>query len=103
MNLDRVLEKVFNDLKRPLIFQVRQYFEKRKEVISVSLIDEKKGKSIASFRVVLSLRTGKKVSQGIKIQPLGYDLGLSFDYFNSVFDSWDDYSDVLEGGVISEF
>lgn len=97
MKLDDVLNKLYQDLNRPMIFQVRQYFEKYSEVVSVSFIDEEIGKSVGSVRIILDLRKGKKYSQGIKISPLGFELGLSFNYFSDLMEKWNDFEDILEG------
>lgn len=102
MKLDGVLNKLYQDLNRPMIFQVRQYFEKYSEVVSVSFIDEEIGKSVGSVRIILDLRKGKKYSQGIKISPLGFELGLSFNYFSDLMEKWNDFEDILEGGMFFE-
>ena len=90
MKLDDVLNKLYQDLNRPMIFQIRQYFEKYSEVVSVSFIDKEIGKSVGSVRIILDLRKGKKYSQGIKISPLGFEL----------MEKWNDFEDILEGGMV---
>lgn len=100
MKLDDILNELYQDLKRPMIFQIRQYFEKYSEVISVSFIDEEIGRSIGSVRIILDLRKGKKYSQGVKISPLGFELGLTFKYFSELMEKWNEYDDVLEGGMM---
>lgn len=100
MKLDDILKELYQDLKRPMIFQIRQYFEKHSEVISVSFIDEEIGRSIGSVRIILDLRKGKKYSQGVKISHLGFELGLTFKYFSELMEKWNEYDDVLEGGMM---